>query len=144
MEALRGSVVGRRSVSTRDIVPKPNHGQGFSRKGYNPQDGERTFEGYIQKMVSHDAEVSFYTNSKEFNNVGNVGGEFKRFGTVPGRHGIDGVHVHQPIRNVNLATGEIRGGTFSPKKGIGVDGPNRLDVKQLYQFLFNEKYHKQF
>lgn len=50
--------------------------------------------------------------------------------------------MHQPIRNVNLATGQIRGGTFNFKKGIGVDSPNKLDIKQLYQFIFNGKYHK--
>ena len=75
-----------------------------------------------------------------FNNINAVGGEFKRFGIVSGRHGIDGPHVHQPIRNVNLATGQIRGGTFNSKKGIGVDSPNKLDIKQLYQFIFNGKF----
>ncbi len=142
VEALKGSFVGRRDQCVRDIVPKPNHGQGFSRKGYNPQAEERTFEGYIQRMVSQDAELSLYTSSKYFNNVGNIGGEFKRFGTIPGRHGIDGVHVHLPMRNVNLVTGEIRGGTYNSKKGIGVDSPNQSDIKQLYQFFFNEKYNK--
>ncbi|WP_304577004.1 hypothetical protein, partial [Romboutsia ilealis] len=48
--------------------------------------------------------------------------------------------MHQPIRNVNLATGQIRGGTFNSKKGIGVDSPNKLDIKQLYQFIFNGKF----
>lgn len=136
--ALKGSLSG----NGNGYVAKPNHGQGFSINGYNPQYEERTFEGYISKAVSQDAELSLYTNSDGFNNVGDIGGEFKRFGTISGRHGIDGVHVHQPIRNVNLLTGEIRGGTFNPKKGIGVDSPNKLDIKQLYQFLFNEKYHR--
>jgi len=67
-----------------------------------------------------------------------VGGEFKRYGSVSGRHGVDGPHVHQPQRNVNGS--DIRGGLFNPKKGMGVDSPNALDIKQLYQYLFNGKY----
>ena len=119
---------------------RPTQGQGYSKNGYNPKPGERTIEGYVKNNVSPNAEVSLYTDAKGFNNVGNIGGEFKRFGTVPGRHGISGAHVHQPMRNINIFTGEIRGGVFNPKKGIGVNSPNRVDIKQLYQFLFNEKY----
>ncbi len=107
--------------------------------------GERIFGKKSDRAVIPvpvDAELSLYTKSKEFNNVGNIGGVFKRFGTKFGRHGITGVHVHQPIRNVNLKTGEIRGGVFNPKKGIGVDSPKRLDIKQLYQFFFNKKYRE--
>jgi len=59
---------------------------------------------------------------------------------VSGRHGIIGPHVHQPIRNVNVKTGEIRGGVFDAKKGTGVVYPGRKDVKHLYQYLFNGKY----
>ena len=140
VDALKRHVAG--SGSSRYTVPKPNHGQGFSRKGYFPKPGERTFEGYVKAMVSVDAELSLYTKSKGFNNVDEIGGEFKRFGTKPGRHGIAGVHVHQPIRNVKLETGEIRGGVFNPQKGIGVEPPKRLDIKQLYQFFFNGKYNK--
>ena len=33
--------------SDTSSVAKPNHGQGFSSKGYNPKPGERTFEGYV-------------------------------------------------------------------------------------------------
>ncbi|NMA85223.1 MAG: hypothetical protein GX962_15320 [Epulopiscium sp.] len=79
-----------------------------------------------------------YTKSNGFNNVGSSGGEFKRYGSVSGRHGVDGPHVHQPQRNVNGS--DIRGGLFNPKKGMGVDSPNALDIKQLYQYLFNGKY----
>ncbi len=140
VEKLRGSVAGH--ADDKHTFPKPNRGQGFSKKGYFPKPGERTFEGYVEEWVPIDAELSLYTKSKEFNNVGNIGGEFKRFGTKVGRHGIVGVHVHQPIRNVNLKTGEIRGGVLNPKKGIGMDSPKRLDIKQLYQFFFNEKYYK--
>ena len=144
VEKLRGSVAGR--GDNKNIVPKPNHGQGFSKKGYFPKPGERTFEGFVKEWVPIDAELSLYTKSKEFNNVSNIGGVFKRFGTKFGRHGIAGVHVHQPIRNVNLKTGKIRGGVFNPKKGIGVDSPKRLDIKQLYikqlyEYLENGKYH---
>lgn len=91
MESLRWSAVGRRNVSTRDIIPKPNHGQGFSRRGYNPQDGERTFEGYVRNNAN--PEISLYTKSAGFNNNrGNTGGEFKRFGAA--FHGGVSPHVH--------------------------------------------------
>lgn len=129
------------SQAPRTYEPgRPTSGQGFSDRGYKPQLGERTFDGYVNNNVSKNAEVSLYTDAKGFNNIGNAGGEFKRFGTVPGRHGIDGPHVHQPIRNVNPNTGDVRGGVFNPKKGVGVDIPNRTDIKHLYQYLVNGKY----
>ena len=128
--------------NSNTVVAKPNQGQGFSPKGYIPKNEERTLQGYVNQNVSQSAEVSLYTKSSEFNNVGAVGGEFKRFGTVSGRHGIVGPHVHQPIRNVNKVTKEIRGGAFNAKKGVGVDSPNRYDIKHLYQYLENGKYHE--
>ena len=67
---------------------RPTQGKGYSKNGYNPKPGERTIEEYVKNNVSPNAEVSLYTDAKGFNNVGNIGGEFKRFGTVPGRHGI--------------------------------------------------------
>ena len=87
-EVLRGSVAGR--GDNKNIVPKPNYGQGVSKKGYFPKPGERTFEGFVKEWVPIDAELSLYTKSKKFNNVSNIGGVFKRFGTKFGRHGIAG------------------------------------------------------
>ena len=55
VEVLRGSVVGR--VDDRYVVPKPNHGQGFSKKGYFPEPGERTFEGYVLSHADPDGTI---------------------------------------------------------------------------------------
>ena len=98
--------------------------------------------GFVDNNVSKSAEVSLYTSARGYNNVGVDGGEFKRFGTKSPRHGIEGPHVHQPIRNVIKETGDIRGGVFNPTKGIGVTSPGTKDVKHLYQYLFNGKYRK--
>ena len=132
VDALRSSVVGRRKV-----VPRPNHGQGFSKKGYNPKPGERTFEGYVRNNA--DPEVSLYTRAKGFNNGrGKSGGQFKRLGAQ--EHYRLSPHVHQPVRNV-APDGTIYGGTG---KTVGVDTlfPNEKDIKQLYEYLNNGKYRR--
>ena len=134
---LAGKFAGK---SGSGSIPKPNSGQGFSPKGYNPQPGERTLKGFVNNNVSQSAEISLYTDSPGFNNIGKNGGEFLRFGTVSGRHGIEGPHVHLPSRNV--FGDNIRGGCFNTKKGIGVNSPTKKDVKHLYQYLFNGKYHR--
>ena len=137
VEALRGSVVGRRNVSERDIVPKPNHGQGFSRRGYNPQDGERTFEGYVRNNAN--PEISLYTKSAGFNNSkGNIGGQFKRLGAKE-HYGL-APHVHQPVRSV--APNGIVYGRTGKKVGVDTLSPSTRDVKQMYEYLNNEKYHQ--
>ncbi|BFH13658.1 hypothetical protein J6TS7_07010 [Paenibacillus dendritiformis] len=46
-----------------------------------PQSAERTFEGYVKNSVPIDKETKLFTNSPGFSNVGNPGGEFKRFGS---------------------------------------------------------------
>lgn len=48
-------------------VAKSNQGQGFSSKGYSPQLGERTFEGYVNKNVPGDVETKLFTHSSGFN-----------------------------------------------------------------------------
>ena len=117
---------------------RPTQGQGFSNNGYNPQPGERTFEGYIRNNVSADAELSLHTNSAGFNNNnGNIGGNFKRFG-VNSHAGIS-PHVHQPIRNA-APNGNIYGGVGSKTANGGVTVPTRKDIKQLYDYLNNGKY----
>ena len=108
-------------------------------KGYNPQPGERTFKGYVEKNVSSNAEISLRTNSKGFNNHdGIVGGEFKRFGS--GEHAGISQHVHQPMRNIS-PNGDIYGKVGTKTANGGVDYPNAKDVKQLYDYLNNNKYH---
>ncbi len=49
--------------------------------------------------------------------------------------------VHQPIRNV-APNGRVFGKTG---KTVGVDtlSPSNKDIKQLYEYLNNGKYHKQ-
>jgi RHS repeat-associated protein len=123
-----------------ESASKATKGQGFSSKGYNPQPGERTFDGYVKKNVNSEAELSLKTDSAGFNNNSKgVGGEFKRFGTES--HGGVSPHVHQPVRNVNIKTGEVYGGTFNPStKTGGVTSPGAKDIKQLYQHLNNGKY----
>jgi hypothetical protein len=79
--------------------------------GDKPQSGDRTFEGFVKNNVSQDAEVGLYTKSGGFNNNnGNVGGQFKRFGTS--EHAGLSPHVHQPIRNV-AQNGNVYGSTGS-------------------------------
>ena len=121
--------------------PTPNSGQGFSPKGYNPQPGERTFEGYVNKNVPRDVETKLFTHSNDFNTNPKNDGHFKRFGTEPNQHGIAGAHVHQPTRNVNPNNGMITGKPGSKTKNGGVTEPGAKDVKQLYEYLENGKYH---
>ena len=80
------------SKSSRNS-PTPNSGQGFSPKGYNPQHGERTFEGYVNNNVPRDAETKLFTHSSDFNTNPKNDGHFKRFGTEPNQHGIAGARV---------------------------------------------------
>ena len=124
-----GSGVG--SIST------PNSGQGFSPNGYNPQPGERTLDGYVKNHAS--PEISLHTDSAGFNNNnGNVGGDFKRFGAES--HGGVSPHVHQPQRNV-APNGNIYGTVGTKTANGGVTSPSKKDVKQLYEYLTNGKYH---
>ena len=126
---------GKKSGSTS--VVQPNHGQGFSPKGYNPQPGERTFEGYVKQ--TSDPEISLYTKSSGFNNNRKgVGGQFKRFGANE-HYGLS-PHVHQPVRNTP-PNGMVFGRT-GKDVGIDVFSPNKKDIKQLYDYLNNGKYHE--
>ncbi|MGN9018472.1 RHS repeat domain-containing protein, partial [Lachnospiraceae bacterium HCP1S3_C3] len=125
------------SESGTSSVAKPNQGQGFSSKGYNPQPGERTFEGYVKQ--TSDPEISLYTKSSGFNNnPKGTGGQFKRFGANE-HYGL-APHVHQPVRNVT-PNGMIFGKT-GKDVGIDVFSPNKKDIKQLYEYLNNGKYHE--
>lgn len=69
-------------------------------------------------------------------------GHFKRFGTQPNQHGIEGSHVHQPTRNLNPQNGIITGKPGSRTKYGDVTIPGAKDIKQLYDYLFNGKYRK--
>lgn len=115
----------------------PNSGQGFSNKGYNPKPGERTIDGYVKNNAN--PEISLHTNSAGFNNNnGNVGGDFKRYGAES--HGGFSPHVHQPQRNV-APNGNVYGSVGSKNANGGVTSPSAKDVKQLYEYLENGKYH---
>jgi len=128
--ALKGGS-GSGNIST------PNSGQGFSPNGYNPQQGERTLDGYVKNHAS--PEISLHTDSAGFNNNnGNVGGDFKRFGAES--HGGVSPHVHQPQRNV-APNGNIYGTVGTKTANGGVTSPSTKDVKQLYEYLTNGKYH---
>ena len=81
------------------------------------------------------------THSSDFNTNPKNDGHFKRFGTEPNQHGIAGAHVHQPTRNVNPNNGMITGKPGSKTKNGGVTVPGPKDVKQLYEYLENGKYH---
>ena len=125
------------SKSGSPSVAKPNQGQGFSSKGYNPQPGERTFVGYVKQ--TSDPEISLYTKSSGFNNnPKGTGGQFKRFGANE-HYGL-APHVHQPVRNVT-PNGMIFGKT-GKDVGIDVFSPNKKDIKQLYEYLNYGKYHE--
>ncbi len=114
----------------------PNTGQGFSSKGYNPQPGERTLDGYVRNNAN--PEISLTTQSPGFNNNnGNVGGVFKRFGAES--HGGVSPHVHQPQRNV-APNGSVYGSVGTKTSNGGVTSPSPKDVKQLYEYLNNGKY----
>ncbi|OPX42547.1 tRNA(Glu)-specific nuclease WapA precursor [Ruminiclostridium hungatei] len=115
----------------------------LSGRGYRPQPGERTLEGFVKNNVTPEAEIGLYTKSAGFNNnsITGVGEQFKRFGANP-QHGINGPHVHQPTRGVNAKTGEIYGSQGSKTANGGVTSPSTKDVKQLYDYIFNGKYQK--
>ncbi len=98
-------------------------------RGYKPQPGERTFEGYVKNNVSTDAEVNLYASSAGFNsNNGNIGGQFNRFGSDS--HAGLSPHVHQPQRNVT-PTGDIYGGVGSKTSNGGITSPGSKDVQTL-------------
>ena len=139
VDALWGSVVGR--VDDRYTAPKPNHGQGFSKKGYFPEPGERTFEGYVNNNVPQNVETKLFTHSSGYNTNPRNDGHFKRFGTEPNKHGIIGSHVHQPTRNINPNNGVITGKPGTKTKNHGVTIPRAKDIKQRYEYLENGKYH---
>ena len=134
------TISGRLSVkggSGTGSIATPNSGQGFSPNGYNPQPGERTLNGYVKNNAS--PEVSLHTNSAGFNNNnGIVGGDFKRFGAES--HGGVSPHVHQPQRNV-APNGNIYGTVGTKTANGGVTLPTEKDVKQLYEYIVNGKYH---
>lgn len=86
-----------------------------------------------------DKEIGLNTNSAGFNNNnGDIGGQFKRFGSDT--HAGIAPHVHQPTRN-EAPNGNIYGGQGSKTANGGVTSPTAKDVKQLYDYLFNGKYH---
>ena len=111
----------------------------FDSRGYHPEPGERTFNGYVKKNVNIETEIVLRTKSPGFNNNANgVGGQFKRIGA--GEHGTISPHVHQPIRN-DAGNGYIYGSTGSKTQNGGVTYPSRRDITQLYEYLENGKYH---
>ena len=129
-------VLVHNSCGVNGGTPTPNTGQGFSSKGYNPQPGERTLDGYIKNNAN--PEISLTTQSPGFNNNnGNVGGEFKRFGAES--HGGVSPHVHQPQRNV-APNGNVYGSVGTKTSNGGVTSPSAKDVKQLYEYQNNGKY----
>ena len=106
-------------------------------KGYNPKPGERTIEGYVKKNAN--PEISLDTNSPGFNNNSKgTGGIFKRIGAE--EHGGISPHIHQPQRNV-APNGDIFGKVGSKTADGGVTLPGKKDIKQLYEYLENGKYH---
>lgn len=127
-----------KAIFTAGNYIKGNPTGKISSKGYRPQPGERTLDGFVKNNVSTEAEVKLYTNSSGFNNVSTSGGQFKRFGS--GSHADVEPHVHQPIRNQISGTNFIRGVTGSRTGNGGVTSPNRQDIKHLYDYLFNGKY----
>ena len=107
-----------------------NKKQVFSLKGYNPQPGERTINGYVKDNA--DPEISLITQSSGFNNnKKGIGGIFKRFGANV--HAKIAPHVHQPQRNVR-SDGTIYGKTGTKTSDGGVTSPSKRDVKQLYEY----------
>ena len=114
---------------------KGTSSKGFSSTGYTPQSGERKIDGYVSNNAT--PEVSLTTKSVNFNNAnGSIGGEFKRIGA--GTHAGISPHVHQPVRNV-APTG-IYGGVGTKTSNGGVTSPTAKDVKQLYEYVNNQKY----
>ena len=104
-----------------------------SQKGYNPEPNERTFNGYVKQNA--DPEISLRTDSSDFKNNDGV---FKRFGA--NSHGGVEPHVHQPQRNVT-PNGSVYGSVGTKTKNGGVTYPSEKDIKQLYDYLVNGKYH---
>ncbi len=102
-------------------------------RGYKPQPGERTLEGYVSDAAK-EKEIGLNTNSTGFDMTGPK--QFKRFGADS--HAGISPHVHQPIRN-STPKGP-RGTTGSKTKNGGVTSPSPKDVKQLYDHLNNGKY----
>jgi len=86
-------------------------------------------------------ETKLFIQSSNFNTNPKNDGHFKRFGTEPNQHGIAGAHAHQPTRNVNSNNGKITGKPGFKTKDDGVTVPRAKDVKQLYDYLINGKYH---
>ena len=118
-------------------VPKSHTEQGISDRGFRPQPGERTLDGFVRRNAS--PEVSLRTKSSGFNNNnGNVGGVFKRFGGES--HGGLSPHVHQPQRNV-APNGNIYGSVGTKTINGGVTSPSPKDASQLYDYIYNGKYH---
>ena len=111
----------------------------YTKRGHYPEPGERTFNGYVKRIVEPGKEISLYTKSAGFNNNnGKIGGAFKRFGRES--HGGVTPHVHQP--HVNVApNGNVYGSVGSKTANGGVTYPSRKDVKQLYEYKVNGKYH---
>ena len=145
LDAVKRGIQGRKnrvpggSRGGKATVGRPNSGQGYSRNGYNPKPGERTLKGYVEQTAN--PEISLYTESAGYNNNnGNTGGQFKRLGAESG-HGINGPHVHQPLRNV-APDGSVFGDVGSKTKNGGVTSPTVKDVKQLYEYINNGKYHQ--
>lgn len=136
VQTRNGSFTVKETVNTQETVAKPA-GEIYT-KGYKPQPGERTLEGFMNNNISIDKEIPLHTNSPGFNNNSNgVGGQFKRFGVDS--HGGVQPHVHQPTRNV-APNGNTYGGTGSKTSNGGVTPPTTKDIKQLYDYLFNGKY----
>lgn len=107
-------------------------------KGYKPKPDQTTFEGYIKENVPLDVE----TKLKHFNTNPKEDGNFKRFGSKSNQHGIEGVHVHQPERNINHKNEIITGKPGSKTKNGGVSSPSKKDISQLYDYLNNNKYQR--
>ena len=82
--------------------------------------------------------TSSVANLIKDNNPKGTGGQFKRFGANE-HYGL-APHVHQPVRNVT-PKGMIFGKT-GKDVGIDVFSPNKKDIKQLYEYLNNGKYHE--
>lgn len=134
-----GNSTGKKNSSATAKKPtaKPNSSQGFSQKGYNPQKGERTLKGYVKDNA--EPEIVLNTKSADFNNAnGQTGGGFKRFGKKS--HGGLSPHVHQPKRNVD-PKGIIHGVMGKDTQDGSLTLPSEKDVKQLYEYLNNKKYH---
>ncbi len=124
------------STNPNNVNAQTSNTKEESGRGYNPQPGERTLDGYVRNNA--DPEISLTTQSPGFNNNnGDVGGVFKRFGAES--HGGVSPHVHQPQRNV-APNGSIYGSVGTKTYNGGVTFPSPKDVKQLYEYLNNGKY----